>query len=47
MHHTTRRTHREHRTNRPSLSPYVLDEVGLTLSEVRKAREEADAASSL
>ena len=47
MHTTTRRSHSEHRNSSPSLSPYVLDEVGITLSEFRKAREEAEAAASL
>ena len=41
MHHpTNRQTARTaHRTQKPSLNPYVLDEVAFTLSDIRRARE--------
>ena len=44
MHHpTTHRTTRTtHRSQRPSLSPYVLDDTALTLSEIRQARSEGE-----
>jgi len=45
MHHSmthriTRTTHRT--TQRPSLSPYVLEDTALTLSEIRQARSEGE-----
>jgi hypothetical protein len=47
MHHsTTRRTTRTtHRTQRPSLSPYVLEDTALTLSDIRQARAEGEVAA--
>ena len=47
MHHaTTRRAARTtHRTSRPALSPYLLDEVGLTLAEIRQARAAGELAA--
>ncbi len=44
MHHpTTRRaTRRTHRTQKSSLSPYVLDDVAFTLSDIRRARAESE-----
>lgn len=46
MHHPTTRqaTRTTHRTSRPTLSPYLLDEVGLTLAEIRQARNESQPA---
>ena len=48
MHHPTSRqvTRKTHRTARSSLSPYHLDEVGLTLSEIRLARAEISPGAS-
>lgn len=44
MHHpTTRRaTRTTHRTQKPSLDPYVLDDVAFTLSDILRARAESD-----
>jgi hypothetical protein len=43
MHHPTSRhiTRKTYRTPSPSVSPYLLDEVGLTLAEIRLARAES------
>jgi hypothetical protein len=40
MHHvkSPKAVHTAARTTRPSLSPYLLDEVTLTLSDIRRAR---------
>jgi len=48
MHHaTTRQASRTtHRMSRPTLSPYLLDDVGLTLAEIRQARDESQLAES-
>jgi hypothetical protein len=47
MHHST--THRSirttHRSQRPALSPYLLDDTALTLSDIRQARAEAEVAA--
>ena len=44
MHHpTTRRaTRTTHRTQKPSLDPYVLDDVAFTLSDILRAREQSE-----
>ncbi|MGA2472870.1 MAG: hypothetical protein ABSG39_05175 [Acidimicrobiales bacterium] len=48
MHHSTthRTTRTTHRNQRPSLSPYVLDDTALTLSDIRQARAEGEVAAS-
>lgn len=44
MHHSTthRITRTTHRSQRPALSPYLLDDTALTLSDIRQARAEAE-----
>jgi hypothetical protein len=44
MHHpTTRRaTRTTHRTQKPSLDPYVLDDVAFTLSDILRARAQSE-----
>ncbi|MGD0746447.1 MAG: hypothetical protein ABSB68_01385 [Acidimicrobiales bacterium] len=46
MHHSTthRTTRTTHRSQRPSLSPYLLDDTALTLSDIRQARAEREVA---
>ncbi len=48
MHHPTNRqaTRTAHRTEKSALSPYVLDEVAFTLSDIRRARAESDGPSA-
>ena len=47
MHPTSRQvTRKTHRTARFSVSPYHLDEVGLTLAEIRLARAEISPGAS-
>ena len=45
MHHPTTRqaTRTTHRTQKSSLSPYVLDDVAFTLSDIRRARDHLEA----
>jgi len=47
MHHSTphRTTRTTHRTQRPSLSPYVLEDTALTLSDIRRARAQGEVAA--
>ena len=44
MHHTRTRpaTRTAHRTQKPSLDPYVLDDVAFTLSDILRARAQSD-----
>jgi len=47
MHPTSRQvTRKTHRTARFSVSPYHVDEVGLTLAEIRLARAEISPGAS-
>ena len=39
-------TRKAHRTQSPAFNPYVLDEIGFTLSDIRRARAESDLAAS-
>ena len=40
MHHVTplRTKGTTHRSPRPSISPYFIDEIGLTMADIRRAR---------
>jgi hypothetical protein len=44
MHHPTKRqaSRTTHRTQKSSISPYVLDDVAFTLSDIRRARAEGE-----
>jgi hypothetical protein len=44
MHHSThdRPRAKARRTQRPMLSPYVLDDTAFTLSDIRQARAESE-----
>ena len=44
MHHTRTRsaTRTAHRTQKPSLDPYVLDDVAFTLSDILRARGQSE-----
>ena len=44
MHHTRTRpaTRTAHRTQKPSLDPYVLDDVAFTLSDILRARAQSE-----
>jgi hypothetical protein len=47
MHHQTTRqtTRRTYRTPSTSLNPYVLEETALTLTDIRRARDESESSS--
>ena len=47
MHHATihRTTRTTHRSQRPSLSPYLLDDTALTLSDIRREPAEHEVAA--
>jgi hypothetical protein len=44
MHHTSpHRTKRTtHRSPRPSISPYLIEDIGLTLTDIQRARATSD-----
>jgi len=44
MHHPTKRQagRTTHRSQKPSVDPYVLDDVAFTLSDIRRARAESE-----
>jgi hypothetical protein len=43
MHHTSphRVTRTTHRSPRPSISPYFVDDIGLTIADIQRARASA------
>ncbi len=44
---TSRRaTSKAHRTLSPAFNPYVLDEIGFTLSDIRRARSDGDSVAA-
>jgi hypothetical protein len=47
MHHQTthQTTRRTYRTPSTSLNPYVLEETALTLTDIRRARDESESSS--